>query len=235
MFKKLFAWFREEERNEEPKVLESRAEEFQVEECYDPASRPVKYINAKQIKRLKELDAKVGDPVKAICATFFDWKRWIVDRNWRFSMMAHRIDEKVHITDSKTGTVLQWRATADSDLRPVGFLWRDIPLVRDAADLVLTNMPWMTSEEKEYAALMARKAIAALADKKDYIDKLVARKRSRDNYKAGLIDRALMMEKYVGVQEGDEWDIILKEARERLERSIPTESLTMDWERFTLP
>ncbi len=228
MFKKLFAWFREEESNEEPKLLEAR-----VEECYDPVSRPIKYMSAEQENRLKELEGKIGEPVKAICETFFDWKRWTVYRDWRHAFQSQSNSENVKITDYKTGTTLEWKAVSDTGR--VGIIWKDLPLVQHDTRLGLLYQEWMTAEESEYATLMARKAISVLAKKKDHISRVLSRRKERQNYRAGLVDRALMMEKYVGVQEGDEWDIILKGARERLEQTITTEGLTMDWERFTLP
>ncbi|APD20870.1 hypothetical protein [Pseudomonas phage PA10] len=228
MFKKLFAWFREEHPDEEPKLLEAR-----VEECYDPAFRPIKYMSAEQENRLKELEGKIGEPVKAICETFFDWKRWTVYRDWRHAFQSQSESENVKITDCKTGTTLEWKAVSDTGR--AGIIWKDLPLIQHDTRLGLLYQEWMTAEEREYATLMARKAISTLAKKKDHISRVLDRRKERQNYRAGLVDRALMMEKYVGIQEGDEWDIILKGARECLEQPITTEGLTMDWERFTLP
>ncbi|ALT58288.1 hypothetical protein PaoP5_006 [Pseudomonas phage PaoP5] len=218
MFKKLFAWFREEERNEEPKLLEAR-----VEECYDPVSRPIKYMSAEQENRLKELEGKIGEPVKAICETFFDWKRWTVYRDWRHAFQSQSESENVKITDYKTGTTLEWKAVSDTGR--VGIIWKDLPLVQHDTRLGLLYQEWMTAEESEYATLMARKAISTLTKKKDHISRVLDRRKERQNYRAGLVDRALMMKKYVGIQEGDEWHTILKRAEERLNHAI-TESLT---------
>ncbi|QAX98075.1 hypothetical protein [Pseudomonas phage PaGz-1] len=218
MFKKLFAWFREEESNEEPKLLEAR-----VAECYDPVSRPIKYMSAEQESRLKELEGKIGEPVKAICETFFDWKRWTVYRDWRHAFQSQSESENVKITDYKTGTTLEWKAVSDTGR--VGIIWKDLPLVQHDTRLGLLYQEWMTAEEREYATLMARKAISTLAKKKDHISRVLDRRKERQNYRAGLVDRALMMKKYVGIQEGDEWHTILKRAEERLNHAI-TESLT---------
>ncbi|WJJ54413.1 hypothetical protein PT07_00007 [Pseudomonas phage PT07] len=218
MFKKLFAWFREEESNEEPKLLEAR-----VEECYDPVSRPIKYMSAEQENRLKELEGKIGEPVKAICETFFDWKRWTVYRDWRHAFQSQSESENVKITDCKTGTTLEWKAVSDTGR--AGIIWKDIPLIQHDTRLGLLYQEWMTAEEREYATLMARKAISTLAKKKDHISRVLDRRKERQNYRAGLVDRALMMKKYVGIQEGDEWHTILKRAEERLNHAI-TESLT---------
>ncbi|MBO6558745.1 MAG: hypothetical protein JJ957_19825 [Pseudomonadales bacterium] len=218
MFKKLFAWFREEERNEEPKLLEAR-----VEECYDPVSRPIKYMSAEQENRLKELEGKIGEPVKAICETFFDWKRWTVYRDWRHAFQSQSESENVKITDCKTGTTLEWKAVSDTGR--AGIIWKDLPLIQHDTRLGLLYQEWMTAEEREYATLMARKAISTLAKKKDHISRVLDRRKERQNYRAGLVDRALMMKKYVGIQEGDEWHTILKQAEERLNHAI-TESLT---------
>lgn len=223
MFKKLFAWlFYKEDKSGESVALEQKGWEV-PKECYDPASRPIKYMSAEQEHRLKELEGKIGEPVKAICETFFDWKRWTVFRDWNYSLKSQSSSENVELIDHKTGTKLKWKAVSDTGR--VGHVWENLPLVQHDARLGLLRQDWMTAEEREYATLMARKAISVLAKKKDHISRVLSRRKERQNYRAGLVDRALMMKKYVGIQEGDEWHTILKRAEERLNHAI-TESLT---------
>ncbi|UPW35817.1 hypothetical protein QE320_gp015 [Pseudomonas phage EM] len=200
IFKRIGAWL---SGNSESTVSEAEPSKVETPE------NAVVYMTMAQVARLTELDARVGDPVKALCATFSDWKRWNVTRDWKSP-------DYPKTTDKETGVTIKWGIAImnhDKDRQRVG-IWRDLPLVPHDISIDACNQPWMTKDELEYMVLMARKTLSDLAPRITRLEAILQRRRSREQYRDGLLTRATMMEKYVGIEEGDEWDKILKKREE---------------------